>query len=447
MVFSRIFGKQPDPDKPPKPPAPAREEAEEPVQETEESAASAGDEDVPAEWSEPDDWAARARRLIPDGSSTGSKRVDAIWGGPDGHPTHFRKAVGCRLISTEGETLIDCTMALGSVALGYAEPQVTQAVIDAVLGGTVSGLPSALEVEVAERFCAMVPCSERVQFVKTGAEAMSAAVRIARTATGRDVVIGAGYFGWHDWSSDKAGVPAGTKQTFRSIPFDDIPALDRAASEAGNQLAAVVLEPVVERLPSKEWVQRARKLCDDSGAVLIFDEMKTGFRLATGGYQQFSEITPDLAAFGKAMAYGFPLAAVCGIADVMSAASKTWISSTLASETSGLAAANAVLSWHEQADICATLWSTGAEMRRVVADAITASGIDGVSVEGIDPMWFLKFEQPDVERRFLQYAAVNGVLFKRGAYNFAAIAHDEDVIREIESAASAAFVELQESGE
>lgn len=444
MVFSRIFGKQPDPNRPP--PAP-REEAEEPEQEVEESEASAVDEDVPPEWTEPDDWASRARRLIPEGSSTGSKRVDAIWGAADGRPTHFRRAVGCRLVSTEGDTLIDCTMALGSVALGYAEPQVTQAVIEAVASGTVSGLPSTLEVEVAERFCAMIPCAERVQFVKTGAEAMSAAVRIARTSTGRDVVIGAGYFGWHDWSSDKPGVPAGTKQSFRSVPFDDLPALDRAAAEAGKQLAAIVLEPVVERLPSKEWVERARKLCNDSGAVLIFDEMKTGFRLATGGYQQFSEITPDLAAFGKALANGFPLAAVCGIADVMSAASKTWISSTLASETSGLAAANAVLSWYEQADICATLWSTGAEMRRAVADAITASGIEGVAVEGIDPMWFLKFAEPDVERRFLQYAAQNGVLFKRGAYNFAAVAHDEDVIREIESAASAAFVELQESGE
>ena len=442
MVFSRIFGKQPDPNRPP-----SRVEAEAPESEPEESEAAAVDEDVPPEWTEPDDLASRARRLIPDGSSTGSKRVEAIWGTADGHPTHFRKAVGCRLVTAEGETLIDCTMALGSVALGYAEPQVTQAVIDAVANGTVSGLPSMLEVEVAERFCSMIPCSERVQFVKTGAEAMSAAVRIARTATGRDVVIGAGYFGWHDWSSDKPGVPASTKQSFRSIPFDDIPALERAAAEAGNQLAAIVLEPVVERLPSNAWVQRARKLCDDSGAVLIFDEMKTGFRLATGGYQQFSEITPDVAAFGKALANGFPLAAVCGTAAVMSAASKTWISSTLAGETSALAAANAVLAWYEQADICATLWSTGAEMRRAVGDAITASGIGGVSVEGIDPMWFLKFDQPDVERRFLQHAAQNGVLFKRGAYNFAAVAHDEDVIREIESAASAAFVELQESSE
>ena len=354
------------------------------------------------------------------------------------------KAAGCHLITAEGETLVDCTMALGSVALGYAEPRLTRAVIEATASGSVCGLSPALEVEVAERFCGMIPCSERVQFLKTGAEAVSAAVRIARTYTGREMVIGCGYFGWHDWSSDKPGVPQGTKQHFRAIPFDDVPALERAVSEAGKSLAAIVLEPVIERLPSKAWIARARALCNDTGAALVFDEIKTGFRLAAGGYQQYADITPDLAAFGKAMANGFPIAAVCGSAALMDGADKTWISSTLASDASALAAAGAVLAWYEEADICATLWSTGLEMRTVVANALSASGISGVAVDGIDPMWFLRFEHAEVETEFLLEAARNGVLFKRGAYNFAAVAHDDDAIREIESGASAAFVALRE---
>lgn len=434
MVFSRLFGKQQHE------PPPRDEGAEDPhlADETGESV------DEPTE-----DWAARARKVIPRGASTGSKRVDALYGATDGGgaPTHFVKAAGCHLITTEGETILDCTMALGSVALGYAEPQLTRAVIEALASGSVSGLSPALEVEVAERFCGMVPCSERVQFLKTGADAVSAAVRIARTYTGRDIVIGCGYFGWHDWWSDSAGVPANTKQNFRAIPFDDVAALDRAVSEAGSSLAAIVLEPVIERLPSKEWIERARKLCDQSGAVLIFDEIKTGFRLATGGYQQYAEIAPDLATFGKAMANGYPIAAVCGIAALMDAAEKTWISSTLASETGALAATGAVLAWHDQVDICATLWSTGKEMRRAVSDALTASGITGVTVDGIDPMWLLRFEDAAVETEFLRAAARNGVLFKRGAYNFAAMAHDDEAIREIEAGASAAFVELRERDE
>jgi glutamate-1-semialdehyde 2,1-aminomutase len=431
MVFSRLFGKQQN-----APPPPAPEETPdadpddgEPIEEADES---------------PPEWSRRAERVIPGGASTGSKRPDVLYGADKGAPTHFIKAAGCHLITTDGQTLVDCTMALGSVALGYAEPRLTRAVIEALANGSVSGLSPALEVEVAERFCGMIPCAERVRFLKTGADAMSAAVRIARTYTGRDVVVGCGYFGWHDWSADKAGVPSATKKTFRSIPFDDVAALERAVAEVGASLAAVVIEPVIERLPSKEWMERARALCDANGAVLVFDEIKTGFRLATGGYQQYAEITPDLAAFGKAMANGLPMAAVCGKAALMEAAEKTWISSTLASETGALAAVGAMLAWHEEADICATLWSTGQEMRRAVGDALAASGTTGVTIDGIDPMWMLRFDDPAVETEFLVAAAAHGVLFKRGAYNFAAVAHDEEAIREIESGASAAFVELRE---
>ena len=152
-------------------------------------------------------------------------------------------------------------------------------------------------MEVAEGLCGVIPCAERVLFLKTGAEAMSAAVRIARTYTGRDTVIGCGYFGWHDWSADAGVVPAATSQKFRRIPFDDTYALDRAVSDAGDDVAAIAIEPVIEKLPSKDWIAAARRLCDEKGAVLIFDEIKTGFRLAIGGYQQYAGISPDLAAF------------------------------------------------------------------------------------------------------------------------------------------------------
>ncbi len=430
MVFGKLFGKSNEP--PPQPPAEEEEVLDEATEVSDEI----------------EEWSARAGRVIPGGASTGSKRTAALYGDDAaGLPTHFARAAGCHLITAEGETLVDCTMALGSVALGYAEPQLTRAVIETLANGNVSGLAPALEVEVAERLCGVIPCAERVLFTKTGADAMSAAVRVARTYTGRDMIVGAGYFGWHDWSSTAAGVPDTTRASFRSVPFDDVPALEKAVAEAGNRLAAVALEPVVERLPSEEWIKRARQLCDEKGAVLIFDEMKTGFRLATGGYQQYAQVTPDLAAFGKAMANGFPIAALCGHADVMAAAEKTWISSTLASETGSLAAVSAMLSWHEKADICQSLWSTGAEMREVVSNAMTTAGITGVSIEGIDPMWFLRFADPAVETAFLRAAVRHGVLFKRGAYNFAAVAHDDEAIREIESGASAAFVSLREQGE
>ena len=190
--------------------------------------------------------------------------------------------------------------------------------------------------------------------------------------------------------------------------------------------------------------ERARELCDAHGAVLIFDEIKTGFRVATGGYQQSSGITPDLATFGKALANGFPLSAVCGRADLMECAHRTWISSTLASEGTALAAGVAVLEWHATTPVCERLAEIGKEMRRSVGAALAASGLADVRIEGIDPMWFLRFESPDVEARFLTAAARHGALFKRGPYNFAALAHDDDALRDIEVAASNAFVEIQE---
>ncbi len=392
-------------------------------------------------------WRERAAAVLPTGASTGSKRPAALYGAEsaDG-PTHYSRAVGCRVADPDGNEYLDCTMALGSVALGYAEPNVTRAVVDAIAGGNVAALSNYREVDVAERLCGVIPCAEKVQFLKTGAEAIAAAVRIARTYTAHDLVVGCGYFGWLDWSSDDAaGVPEGTRRDFHRIPFDDVAALESAVAEAGGRLAAIVIEPVIERMPSSEWIARARELATASGAVLIFDEIKTGFRLKTGGYQAFADVVPDLAAFGKAMANGFPLAAVVGNRDIMDAARKTWISSTLASEASALAAAGAVLAWHDSVDVCASLWSIGADMKHAVTAAIEASGVEGITVDGPDPMWLFRFDRPGRERRFLELAAANGVLFKRGAYNYPALAHDDDALRDLERCASDTLVALRDA--
>jgi glutamate-1-semialdehyde 2,1-aminomutase len=391
-------------------------------------------------------WRERAIAVLPTGASTGSKRSAALYGADDSDgPTHYVQAVGCRVFDPDGNQYLDCTMALGAVALGYGEPNVTRAVVDAIAGGNVAGLSNVREVDVAERLCGVIPCADKVQFLKTGAEAIAAAVRIARTYTGRDVVVGCGYFGWLDWSADEtAGVPDGTRRDFRRVPFDDVAALEAAVSDAGDRLAAIVIEPVIERLPSSAWITRARELATASGAALVFDEIKTGFRLKTGGYQAFADVVPDLAAFGKAMANGFPLAAVVGHRDLMDAARKTWISSTLAGDASALAAAGAVLAWHDSVDICASLWSIGADMKHAVSAAIEASGVQGITVDGIDPMWLLRFDRPERERRFLELGAASGVLFKRGAYNYAALAHDDDALRDLERCASDTLVALRD---
>ncbi|HEY2026596.1 MAG TPA: aminotransferase class III-fold pyridoxal phosphate-dependent enzyme [Gemmatimonadaceae bacterium] len=443
MVLNRLFGRGKDAaaqtPASPVPPPPDELDALDHRDDDEPAEEMAAPEDAPER-----SWRERADAVLPTGASTGSKRSEALYGSGDvDGPTHFVRAVGCRVTAVDGRRFLDCTMALGAVALGYAEPRVTRAVVEAAGEGNACALSSWREVELAERLCAIIPCAERAQFLKSGAEATSAAVRLARTYTGRDRVVASGYFGWHDWSSDAAGVPQATRRDVTRVPFDDLDALERAVAAAGSDLAAVVIEPVVEREPSTAWLERARALCDAAGAALIFDEIKTGFRVAPGGYQEVCGVTPDLASFGKAMANGYPLAAVVGRAPLMTAARKTWISSTLASESTALAASLAVLDWHDEADICATLAETGREMRAAVDRAIAASGVAGVRTDGVDAMWLLRWDETANETRFLRAALDAGVLFKRGAYDFAAIAHDDEALAEIEAAASAALVSLK----
>ncbi|HET9796808.1 MAG TPA: aminotransferase class III-fold pyridoxal phosphate-dependent enzyme [Gemmatimonadaceae bacterium] len=441
MAFSRFFGRGRDAAAKPEP-APGEQ-----VADPEEGDEGTEVGEIDPEAASQRSWRERAEAILPTGASTGSKRAAALWGddADDALPTHFVSARGCRVVDVQGSRYLDCTMALGAVALGYAEPRVSRAASDAIAEGTVSALSSWREVELAERMHTLIPCAERVQFLKTGAEATSAAVRIARTYTGRERVVASGYFGWHDWASEGVGVPRGTSAATTRVPFDDVQALERAAESAGGELAAIVLEPVVERAPSEAWLRRARELCDASGAALVFDEIKTGFRVAPGGYQEVCGITPDLATFGKALANGFPLAAVAGHAALMDAARRTWISSTLASETSSLAAALAVLDWHEEADICGTLAETGRELRAGIDRAIEASGVTGVSIDGIDPMLLIRWDEPAREVRFVRECARAGLIMKRGAYDFAAIAHDEEALREVESGVSSALVAMVES--
>jgi glutamate-1-semialdehyde 2,1-aminomutase len=443
MRLSRLFGGKPN--------EPQKPETTDEVEAVDEPTATGGEdfEDVPPEGDRDVDvdlqWRGRAADVIPGGASTGSKRAVSLYGeGTEFGPTHYARASGCHLTTPGGRTLIDCTMALGSVAIGYADETVTRAVLNAAALGNVAGLSHTSEVEIADRLCDMIPCAEQVRFLKTGAEAITAAVRIARTYTGRNKIVACGYFGWLDWASDARGVPAGANADVTRVPFDDIAAIQRACELAGNGLAAIVIEPVVERLPAREWLDAARRLCDDQGALLVFDEIKTGFRLRPGGYQDYGKFEPDLAAFGKAMANGYPMSAVVGRAAVMEAANDTWISSTLAGEAVGLAAVAGVLDWHDRTDVCDTLWRTGEEMMGAVRRAIAASGAEGVTVEGIAPMWFLRFDTPARESRFLELALEQDVLFKRGAYNYASMSHDEETLIDIERAASTALVQLVE---
>ncbi|MBI3792771.1 MAG: aminotransferase class III-fold pyridoxal phosphate-dependent enzyme, partial [Gemmatimonadetes bacterium] len=267
----------------------------------------------------------------------------------------------------------------------------------------------------------------------------------ARTATGRSHVIASGYFGWLDWASEAPGVPAAAHADVTRVAPNDVAALERAVGEHGARLAAIVLEPVVERAPDPAWLATARALATRHGAALVFDEIKTGVRTHAGGYQAVANVIPDLAVFGKALANGHPLSAVVGRRALMEHAARTWISSTLAGESGALAAACAVLDVAERERLPERLAATGTRLRSAFDAALADARVPGAATHGIAPFFFVRFDEPAREARWLAALVRHGVIAKRGAYNFAALAHDDAAIDRVTRAAHAAAREIAEA--
>jgi glutamate-1-semialdehyde 2,1-aminomutase len=369
---------------------------------------------------------------IPGFTSTGSKRPEALFGAgaPRGLPVRLARSLGAEVWDTEGRSYLDFIMGLGAVLLGYAHPAVNAAAHAAIEAGVVGPLPPESEERLAERLAAMMPWMERTRFLKSGAEAVAAAVRLARAHTGREVVLRCGYHGWLDWCQPAStpGVPTALFALSEEVPFNDVDRGRAMIRLLASRLAAVVVEPVVEQPPSAAWLVMLREETVRAGAVLILDEIKTGFRLGPGGAAERYAIHPDLIVLGKALANGFPLAAVGGRREVMEQARRTWISSTLATEMVALAAAEATLEVLGSQPVAAHLARVGA--RWVAGLGLLAERhptlIAGVA--GISEMSFLRFHDEQGGIRVARAAAARGLIFKRTAYNFVSLAHDDAAI-------------------
>ena len=362
-------------------------------------------------------------------TSTASKRPGTLFGadGPD-LPLRMVRSSGCKVWDASGREYTDYIMALGAVSLGYADPEVTRAATRALKDGVVGPLPPVLEEEVAAQICQLIPWVEQVRFLKTGAEAMAAAVRLTRVATRRDCILGCGYHGWLDWCQSAEGVPQPTRSLYDELPFNDPEEARQLIRAIGDKLAAVVFEPLVVREPDPEWLKVLREETAQVGALLVVDEIKTVGRLAVGGACQRYGIRPDLVVMGKAIANGFPLAAVGGRRAVMAGVTRTWISSTLATEFVSLAAARATLSLTTSRRVPEYLGRMGSRLitglgglRRKYPDLITGVG-------GVPEMCFLQYANESVSASVTAACARAGVLFKRSAYNFVSLAHNEPVI-------------------
>jgi glutamate-1-semialdehyde 2,1-aminomutase/spore coat polysaccharide biosynthesis protein SpsF len=362
-------------------------------------------------------WLERARAVIPAATQTLSKGPSQFVQGAS--PIYLARGRGAHVWDVDDNRYLDWPMALGPVLLGYADPVVDAAVRRQLEAGITFTLMHPLEVEVAERIVDLCPGVEAVRFAKSGSDAVAAAVRAARAATGRDVVVTAGYHGWHDWyvgTTDRsAGVPAVVAGLTASFEFNDLAGLEAVLDAHAGHVAAVVVEPSGADLPAPGFLQRVVDLARRHGAVSVFDEVITGFRLAPGGARQRYGVTPDLSCYGKALGNGMPVSAVAGSWDVMGVFEDVFFSTTHGGETLSLAAARAVLDAIADGSVLAGVEATGERLRRGLDALIGSHGVAArVGVGGEPHRNVVGFPGPDPlgDRSWVQQCLVErGILF------------------------------------
>lgn len=363
----------------------------------------------------------RAMRVIPGGTQTLSKMYSRY---PQGvAPAFISNADGAYVWDIDGNRYIDWSASLGPVTIGYGYPPRSFY----FYCQCASSLPLAhpIEVELAERLIAKIPCAEMVRFFKTGSDATSAAIRLARAVTGRKKIVCIGYHGWHDWYAETLPDPKSrgvygqhtVKITYGEEPVDLWP------------VAALVIEPMSREYPeraSREYLLRLQELCRKTGTVLVFDEIIMGYRHALAGGQEFYGVTPDLATFSKGMGNGYPISALVGKRELMQDLADFQVSGTFFGDAFGMKIAFWVLDFYERHDVISHLWDIGNELIDGMRYRIQECRLGGrVSVKGFGPWCSLIWKDRDDEMTFLKGAFERGIFCNRD--HFAMWSHtDED---------------------
>ena len=394
----------------------------------------------------------RAERVIPGASQTFSKGWTQFSRGVN--PVFAEEADGCMLTDVDGNRYIDYSMALCPVILGYNHPVVNEAITSQLRKGIIFSLPYLLEIELAEELVRLVPCAEMVRFGKNGSDATSATVRVARACTGRDHIVACGYHGWQDWyigtTTRFLGVPQSVRALTHTMPYNDLPALERLLESHRGEVAAVVLEPVGVVPPAPGYLEGVRDLVHRHGALLVFDEIITGFRMHLGGAQAYFGVVPDLAAFGKSMGNGMPIAAVVGRRDLMAVFNDIFFSTTFGGEALSLAASLATIRYLEERRVIDILWQRGAELKEGVERLIREFALqDMLEIQGYPVRTVVNcldgkgYDLWVIKSYLQQECAQRGLLFS-GSHNMS-LAHTGEIIEQTLQVYREVFARLAEA--
>jgi len=390
---------------------------------------------------------ARARRVVPGASQTLSKGPAMFVEGA--YPVFLERGRGCRVWDVDGHEYVDYILGLASITLGYAYPAVTEAVARQLAEGSIFSLPHPLEVEIAERLVELIPCADMARFVKTGSEADAAAVRVARAATGREVIVYCGYTGWHEWyaitTPRSKGIPKDFARFVAPFTYNDLDSLEAALQEHRGQVAAVIMEPVLLDEPRPGFLAGVKAAAHRHGALLIFDEIVSGFRWAVGGAQEHFGVVPDLATFGKGMANGLPLAAVVGRRELMAEFDEVFVSSTFGGDTLALAACRATLDEYARQPVIPHLWEMGRRFQEGFRAIAARLGVPAECVGyPVHPKVVIRHPSEAMQRLltslFLQETAARGVIVHFAGFNVSFSHREADVDASLEACAAALAV-------
>lgn len=404
-----------------------------------------------------------ASAVIPGGTSTNAKRLPLELA--DDMPGFIDHADGCRITDVRGREFIDYGASLGPIILGHNHPAVNDAVRAQLDKGVVFSMTTPLELEAARAVQDIVPGAEMVRFLKTGGDAVSACVRVARAYTDRDHIVVTGYHGWHDALASfqpggsavaSAGVPEAVRALTLQCRHGDTEGLTRIFADHPDDVAAVVVLPYAWGADdlgieaTGRFLRSARELASAHGALLVYDEVFTGFRLAPGGGAEFFGVTPDLAAYAKAMANGFPISAFTGRAKYMQALDRARISTTYAAEAMSLAAALATIKVIREEPVHEETWRLGRDLMDGLARVIEEVGLPA-KIIGIPPRFEVGFDSGDEERDHRLRSAFYSGLYRRGIFSTGAwvtyYAHTQNDIEDTVGAAMAAGKEAVDAAD
>ena len=363
----------------------------------------------------------QGKKLVPGGVLGARKPSDFIEGE---YPIFLEYGKGCRLTDVDGNEYIDFLCGYGPIILGYREEEVDEAVTRQIKDkGFCFTLTQKYQNELAKKLSELVPCSEMSIFLKTGSDGTTASIRIARAYTNRIKVMRCGYHGWHDWCIEmKGGIPEKFYEDVYEFRYNNLAQLEDLMARYGDQTAAIIMTPFGHPLhqkmeePKPGFLEGVRELANKYGAVLVFDEVRTCFRLRMGGAQELYRVTPDLTVLGKGMANGYAISVVTGKAEVMmTAAQKLFISSTFFPNSDGYVAALKTIEILERDKVLDKIWEKGGRFLKKVQDIINKYNV-GAELSGVAPMFFITFKKDKAETHRARRDDFYTQLIRRGIF-------------------------------